>query len=119
MELGKIISYILVIGLILWILCFLYKKGYGVTVYFFHRSSCPHSVKMYDEWDKFYNKAKYSGDITAYKISTESTNPNDKALIKDFKIRGVPHIVKVKNNMRTKYTGERSADKMYTWARNS
>jgi len=101
------------VGLIVLILLvFLYKKAYETTVYWFHRPGCPACEKMKVEWSLFVKTAPWLTNVVAVD-TTDSTNDE---LASNFEFTTVPHIVKVCGNIRTVYSGKRTASSISEWA---
>jgi hypothetical protein len=69
---------------------------------------------MTKEWAMF-ESSTYFGMIKA--ISVDTTKSENEAIAADFGIDTVPAIVKVEDDMRTMYTGERTAVAILDWSK--
>ena len=83
-------------------------------VYWFHRNGCPACMKMKAEWEKFENMTNASMVKT---IRVETTDPRNHFLAENFGVSTVPHIVKVKNDVREVFTGDRTAGQILAWSK--
>jgi thioredoxin-like negative regulator of GroEL len=82
------------------------------TIIWFYRPGCGHCTNMSPEWDKFTILAK-NLDIQLQKVNTVE-NPKMAA---EFKVNGVPYIVKVVNGVQTAvYQGNRTAPDLLLFA---
>lgn len=92
---------------------YLWNQKVGVKVYWFHSPNCPHCTEMEDEWNDVEKKLCGSG-IVAKRIDT--SDPKYNKLKKNFKVTGVPSIIKVKpNGIRVKYDGNRKTENIIEW----
>lgn len=91
---------------------------YNVTkVYYFYSETCPHCVKMKPQ----YNKAKKSINsnmmgigYTFYDI--DMADSNNKSIIDQYKVSGVPYLMKIDTNNKTSvYKNERTHQKIKEW----
>lgn len=69
----------------------------------FFRPGCGHCTRMNPAWDEFVKQAP--SEVEVVKINTQE-NPD---MARDFEVEGVPHIVKVTDNVRVVYRGDRTA----------
>ena len=115
----NIVLYIIIIVLILYIINSEYNTDRysdmsknGVLVYWFHRPGCPHCDNMKGEWEK----VEATKLPSKYKLMAVNTalKKNSK-LSEDFGIEGVPQIIKVVNNKRIVYKGNRTAPEILKW----
>lgn len=104
------ITGLVIVGIIL--LIYFYRELYSTKVYWFHRPGCPHCDKMADEWKTFAGRTGFM--IQA--VAVDTTLPENKLLSDNFDFETVPHIVKVKEGIRTVYSGERKAADIMAWA---
>ena len=91
-----------------------YKNLNKTVIYWFHRPSCPHCVKMEGEWNKL-TKSGLS-DTTFELIDVNTADEKNNVLAADYGVESVPHIVKVlPNGKREVYNGSRTATAMKEW----
>lgn len=79
-------------------------------IYWFFRKGCGHCTRMESAWEKFAKMCPAYIDIEKINTSENQT------MADDYGVDGVPYIVKVEGNMRTVYTGDRSAEDLYSFA---
>lgn len=88
------------------------NSGPSVKITWFYRDSCGYCVKMKDEWAKFDSLAPPSISLTKVDIA----NPKNARLVKEYKVSGVPHIVKEKCGRREVYSGPRTTEHFLEWS---
>jgi thiol-disulfide isomerase/thioredoxin len=106
---------IIIIVLLVLVILHLTKASWAptkdkVTVMWFYSDSCSHCTNMKGAWDEFVGM-KPAG-VELKKIDT-ATN---QALSQEYKVDGVPFIVREINGNRTVYQGDRSAKDLYKFA---
>jgi hypothetical protein len=69
---------------------------------------------MNPEWDKF-QSALSTTMIKAHKINVDDNE--NRAMADEFGAKAVPHIVKVKTNIRYVYHGERTKEELLKWVK--
>lgn len=79
------------------------KSQSAVVILWFFRPDCGHCTRMSDAWDEF--ASALPADVAIEKINVTE----NQELSEDFRVQGVPHIVKVEGDKRTIYSGDRSA----------
>lgn len=79
-----------------------------IDIIWFYRPGCPHCDNMMGEWNKF-TKMRNRQDLHIRKVNTLE-NPKMAA---EYEVSGVPHIVRVKEGVRTVYKGDRTAQSLY------
>jgi thiol-disulfide isomerase/thioredoxin len=81
-----------------------------VIILWFFRPGCGHCDRMEAAWKKF--ASNLPADVAVEKINVME-NPD---MAEDFRVEGVPHIVKVVNGKRIIYSGDRSAEDFLKFA---
>lgn len=80
------------------------------VVYLFYRPGCPWCDKMKPAWDEFTRQAPF--DISVEKINVLE----EKDLAESFGVNGVPHVVKVENDKKIVYSGDRTTEDLLAFA---
>lgn len=86
-----------VLVLLIIIIIYLYRETYYTRVFYFYKPKCPACEDKRPIWETFSRESS----IIATSINTEL--PANKEICDNFGVRTVPHLVKVKNNIRTVY----------------
>lgn len=90
-----------------------YMTNSDIIIRWFHRPGCHHCDNMKSEWIKLKN----SGLPTKYKfVDVDTTLSENKKLVLEYKVDGVPHIVKctADGNFQV-YNGDRNMKNMRRW----
>ena len=104
---------LVVIILVLLFAYYTYKTAYGTRVYYFYKDSCQHCAKLSPAWDLFASSCAWSM-ITPIKINCEKKN---QGMRDNFDAKTVPHIVKVRNDIREIYKGDRTSSDILEWSK--
>ena len=91
-----------------------YRKAYGTRVYYFYKDECPHCKKMQSAWDLFASSCSWTMTVP---VEVDCNIPSNQKLRDDFNATTVPHIVKVRNDTREKFEGERTSEKILEWSK--
>lgn len=103
-----------VIGLSLLIFSlYTYRKAYGTRIYYFYKDSCPHCKKIRPAWDLFTASVSWSL-ITPIEIDCDGKNQK---LRDNFGAKTVPYIVKVIDDAREVYKGDRLTENILAWSK--
>lgn len=94
------------------------------TLQYYYMSKCRYCDEFKPEWEKIHHKISsnpndYKFDTISYEITS-----NDKGIemAQKYKVNGTPHIILVNNNNTSSYKtyeGERTLDKIITFANNN
>lgn len=106
---------IIIIVLLVLVILYLTKASWAptkdkVTVMWFYSESCGHCTNMSGAWDEFVGMKPEGVELK--KINT-ATN---QALSQEYRVDGVPFIVREINGERIVYQGDRSAKDLYKFA---
>lgn len=94
---------------------YIIRLAFGTKVYIFHSETCPACTATMPEWNKFQDRLGITSLIIPVKIDID--RHSNKTLTDDFAIESVPTIVKIKDDVRMYYDGERTADAILDWAK--
>jgi hypothetical protein len=107
-----IIGFIVAIVVLFIMIIYLYREAYATRIYRFHRPGCSACEAMTKEWTLF--KSSTYGMIKV--IDVDTSKAENELISNDFGVDTVPTIVKVNDDMRTAYTGERTSAAISEWA---
>ena len=91
-----------------------YRKAYGTRVYYFYKDTCPHCKKMQSAWDLFSSSCSWSMVVP---IEIDCSIESNQKIRDDFDALTVPHIVKVCNDKREKFEGDRTSEAILSWSK--
>lgn len=103
----------IIITLLLLFACYTYRKAYGTRVYYFYKDACPHCVKLKPAWDLFTSACAWSM-VVPMEINCDGKN---QGMRDNFGASTVPHIVKVVNDVREVYGGNRTTENILEWVK--
>ena len=88
-----------------------YYIYHSPVIYWFHMHGCPHCDNMRGEIDKVRKRLSIINRLTL----VDTADPKNKKLTEEFKITGVPHLVKVVDGKKYVYGGNRNAEDIMEW----
>jgi len=100
------------IVIIILLIIVLYLKVEKTYVYWFQKPECPYCMIFEPEWNKFEKAVRFSS-IKPIKIDVNK----DLSLAENFGVKTVPHIVRVKNNVRTVFGEQRTCSNLINFAK--
>ncbi len=99
-----------IVGLVLLVLLLIYLYCCMTTIIWFYSPNCGYCRQMHADWDKFEEMCpRY---IMLKKVNIDT----NREMARNFQVDGVPHIVKVRNNNRIVYDGDRSCEDLLKFA---
>ena len=99
------------------ILClFLLAKLTAVKIIRFYRDTCPYCVRSQKEWNKFKIYNAWNPFITPVSVDTDTEE--GKKVMRQYGIKSVPTIIKMKNLALTRYEGDRTWKSISSFAYN-
>lgn len=103
----------IILTILLILACITYRKAYGTRIYYFYKDECPHCKKIRPAWDLFVSACSWSM-ITPIEIECTGKNQGQRD---NFGAKTVPHIVKVKKDLREIYKGDRTSEDILAWSK--
>ena len=100
--------------LILIYLCSIYRKANGTRIYYFYKDACPHCVKLKPSWNLFTSACAWSLTVP---VEINCDNKKNQSIRDNFHAKTVPHIVKVINDVREVYSGNRTSEDILEWSK--
>ena len=91
-----------------------YRTAYGTRIYYFYKPECKFCKELKPAWRLFSDTCSWTMTVPVEIDISQSCN--DK-LKKNFNFKTVPHIVKVKNDTREIYDGERTSENILEWSK--
>ena len=108
-------SHVIILGLGVVLILWLIASMYSVTVYRFHKPSCPHCISSEPEWKKFKYKCMFKL-VNPVDVDMTTATSKQQALFQNMGGSTVPKVMAVyPNGYRTEYTGERTSDGYMHW----
>ena len=102
----------LIIVILAILVLYFVKKVYGDTIIYYGRDTCPFCVKFNPVWAKI-QQTSWLSDFNTEKVDTDTIL--GKMRMDAYKYKGVPTIVKIKNNIPEVYTGNRTYAEIMNW----